>query len=338
VQLFEPIVEVAQRHPNFQSILLRRNPYNLDVMQGWAHGFVDRDGKFVREFQTTFNSSFWELYLFAMLKAYGLEVDFSESSPDFYLPNPGFNIEAAIASHAQGAEPEHVMNRGALTTALDEVNRQTIIRLSNALVTKHRKFQTHYAQLAHVKGRPFVLAVNQFDRPFSHTSAQRPIEAVLLGHYVDEDRFFAEGPGNVLEGEALSRVFKENGSPVELGLFETPAFEDISAVIFNSCATFGKVRALSADPEDNSVFFGLRLNTQSPLPHVIQAPKSLYQETLLDGLRVYHNRFAKYPLDPAVFRNPDVFQLYWDCGRPRAEERDGLLLSRSLFTAMTSAT
>lgn len=31
-------------------------------------GFEDRDGKFVKEFQTTFNSSFWELYLFACLR------------------------------------------------------------------------------------------------------------------------------------------------------------------------------------------------------------------------------------------------------------------------------
>ena len=47
------------------------------VLSGWAHGFEDRDGKFIREFQTTYNSAFWELYLFAVLKLLGIEVNFS---------------------------------------------------------------------------------------------------------------------------------------------------------------------------------------------------------------------------------------------------------------------
>jgi hypothetical protein len=57
-----------------------------------------------------------------------------------------------------------------------------------------------------------------------------------------------QGREGRLEGEQLQRVFKNNGSPVELGLFSSPAYCDISAVIFSSCATFGKVRALSSDP------------------------------------------------------------------------------------------
>ena len=63
-------------------------------------------GKFVREFQTTFNSSFWELYLFAVLKNPGIEVDFSHSSPDFVAKNLPLTIEATIASHAHDDGPE----------------------------------------------------------------------------------------------------------------------------------------------------------------------------------------------------------------------------------------
>ena len=47
------------------------------MLNDWARGFRDRDGKFVQEFQRTFDSCFWELYVFAVLKQYRLEVDFT---------------------------------------------------------------------------------------------------------------------------------------------------------------------------------------------------------------------------------------------------------------------
>lgn len=41
------------------------SPVELNVLPGWPTDFEDRDGKFVTEFRTTFNSSFWEFYLHA---------------------------------------------------------------------------------------------------------------------------------------------------------------------------------------------------------------------------------------------------------------------------------
>ena len=160
-----------------------------------------------------------------------------------------------------------------------------------------------YAQLDHVKDRSFVVAVTNFDQPFSFMTCQRPIEAVLLGYYVDEERYVATGgQEGRLEGEPLLQVFKDNDNPVELGMFTTPAYREISAVIFSSCATMGKVRAMSSDPNPNIVFTALRLNPNSDRPHIIKKPKRRYEENLLDGLRVYYNPFAAHPLDPSVFR------------------------------------
>jgi hypothetical protein len=135
------------------------------------------------------------------------------------------------------------------------------------------------------------------------------------------------------------RGFKDNGSPVELGLFRSPAYKEISAVIFNGCATIGKVRALCSDPSDGIVFTALRLNPKSDQPHVIRQPKRLYQENLVDGLRIYHNPFATYPVDPALFRHPSVFQIYHDSkDEIHVEEREGLLLYRSVSTALPRGT
>lgn len=335
MQLFEPTVEEGQLHPNFKSIVAMRNGFIFDVLHDWAREFVDRDGKFVQEFQTTFNSGFWELYLFAVLKKYGMAVDFTHSRPDFCVPGCDLNIEATIASNALGMPPEHERLEHDPPTDLNAFNLRTIIRLSNSLVAKHRKYVESYSTLDHVVNRPFVVAITNFDQPYSFLVTQRPIEAVLHDYYVDEERWIASGGAEGrLEGEQLHQVFKDNGSPIELGMFNTKRYREISAVIYSSCASLGKVRALSSDPDTGMVFTALRYNPAGHCPHVIQCGKQQYVESLLDGLRVYHNPFATYPVDPSIFRHRDVFQSYFQDGDWVCEQREGVLLSRNVMTLL----
>src|SRR5262245_51188251 len=74
------------------------------VLGYWARDFIDRDGKFVHEFQTTFWASLWELYLFAVFKDLGCHISLDHPSPDFDVASPcgPFVAEAAVALQAQG--------------------------------------------------------------------------------------------------------------------------------------------------------------------------------------------------------------------------------------------
>jgi len=336
MDLFTPVVPEAAWHPNFAAQIHLPNRWNRDVLDGWASGFVDRDGKFVREFQTTFNSCFWELYLNAVLRDRGCTLDFGYKSPDFVVTGPKpFVLEAAIASHAQGDLPEHRRADVQIPDDLNELNREAIIRLSNALHGKYQKYKTHYAQLPHVAGRPFVVALAPFDRPNFNMSCQRAVEALLYNYYVDEQRWIADGIQEVPQPKSLVfSVKKATGADIELGVFQNGFMPDVSAVIFSTCATWGKVRALSVDPNPNILFTALRLNLTGPIPHCIKAKKSEYLESLLDGLRVYHNPDAIYPLDPAIFRSPDVMQSYYsqDAEDWEHEQGDGQLLFRTVVT------
>jgi hypothetical protein len=310
MDLFTPVVSEEAQHPNFRTITKYANTFNCDVLNEWAPGFEDRDGKFVKEFQTTFDSSFWELYLFAALKHFHLEVDFSFNAPDFVITNHGgINVEATVASHAQGSTPESVQSGAPIPDDLNEFNRQTIIRISNSFAAKRRKYMESYAELLHVQNRPFVLAVSAFDRPFAMLTCQRAIEAVLNGYYVDEERYLREG--GVLEGQRIESVTKDNKSPVPVGIFASDDFAWLSAVIFSSNATWGKVRALSSDPNPNIVFQAVKRNLSDIIPLVTVARKSDYHESLLDGLRVYHNPKVTHKLNKDIFRDNDVFQSYY---------------------------
>ena len=336
MQLFEPIVEEAKRHPIFCRLLSENNQFDRAVLNDWAANFVDRDKKFVKEFQTTFESSFWELYLFAVLKQYGMDVDFTKNQPDFYIPDRGINIEAVVASCEQGGLPAYGPGAPQVPDDLNEFNRKSIIRLANAFTSKWRKFVSEYIHLPHVAGHPFVIAIATLrDRQASFLTCQRAIEALLYNYYVDEEAFLAEiADGAEFAGSMPGLVRKDNGSEIPLGAFTSGTYKEISAVIFSSTASWGKMRALSQDLNAASIFSTLRLNMHSVFPHKIVARKSEHRESLLDGLRIYHNPHATYSLDPAIFRHlPDVFQTLWDEQDEWVHEQaDGQLLSRFIFS------
>jgi hypothetical protein len=225
MQLFEPIIPRDQWHHNFANMMTKPNVYVMDVLTDWARGFIDRDGKFVREFQTTFNPCFWELYLHAVFKSYGLAVDFNHTAPDFVLPGPGISVEAVIASNSIDGRAEFDKAPQDIPREFREFNLRAMIRNANSLTAKNRKFKESYSSLAHVAGGPFVVALSPFDQPFAHMECQRPIEAVLHDYYVDEDSFDVDRPDvRSLEGKSLGTIYKPNGSPIELGFFKREEF------------------------------------------------------------------------------------------------------------------
>lgn len=340
MNLFERKVPEHQLCETYKRIEAGATSGDLQLLQQWCSGFEDRDGKFVHEFQTTFNSSFWELYLHAALKELKLDIDYRHARPDFVVTNPhDFCIEAVTAQPVGGThlEPGQPGEALALLRDLNELNRRAMVRLANSFHSKVKKYRGSYSALSHVRDKPFVLAVAAFDSPAFFALSTRPIEALLYNYYVDEEAFLA-GERARLEGEYLASVNKDNGAPIELGMFQSPAFAEVSAVVWNPCATWGKVRTMSRlVPDERVVVQSVRFNPNSHLPHEVVEAKPDTSETLLDGLTVFHNPFATNPLDLAVFRHPDVAQMYADysTGEFLIDRKEGQLLFRTLRTIKT---
>jgi hypothetical protein len=340
MDLFTPIVPTEKQHLNFLKILRPELDAERQVVSDWAIGFPDRDGKFVTEFQTTFNSSFWELYLYAVFKDYGLNVDWSHDSPDFNLVTPIVNtlIEATSANAAQDKpnEWDRILSEKELRNiSHNELNREAIIRLSNSITAKHRHFNKNYSTLEHVKKKPFVIAVAPFEQPFFNQQYDRGIRALLYDYYIDEEEYLQNMDKfpNGLKAKNLGCVYKDNGSPIELGLFNDPQMHEISAVIFSCTATWGKVSALCSNPKLQSVFISVWSNGPNGEPVPVIEPRENYTETLVDGLQIYHNIYTSKPLDPAVFRRWGVVQHYFDFSKNKwvYEGTKGCLQFRTVF-------
>lgn len=249
MNLFEYLVSEDKQHKNYASILRYTQQADRNELQRWIKGFPDRDNKFVKEFQTTFNSSFWEIYLYALFNEMGIKMDWSHSAPDFIIEIEGKRVvvEATIAAAAIGKTPEWERTIEAVPTKFKKMNIESIIRLSNSITSKYRKYQDAYCKLEHVKSNPFILAVAPFEQPYFNQQYDTPIMALLYDYYVDEDAYndsphlYPNGPPAI----SMGSVKKENGSEILLGFFEDDRFSDISAILLSTTATWGKVEAMS---------------------------------------------------------------------------------------------
>ena len=118
---------------------------------------------------------------------------------------------------------------------------------------KIKKLRSRYSKLEHCKNKPFVIAIASYDRPFSHFAASRPVFAAMYGLYHDEEKTMSSNAENIVSYKVDSAM-KNRNAEIKMGLFCTPEFSDVSAVIYSSLATWGKLRALSDNPSDPTVF------------------------------------------------------------------------------------
>lgn len=310
MDLFRGISDKDKQHYIFKMMLHDMYGPERAVLLEWADGFHDRDGKFIYEFQTTFESSLWELYIHAFLKELGAYIDFSYHAPDFVVNiNGGLTIEATIAAPAMGGEVAFGHTKRSAPSDFNEFNRKAAIRILNSISGKYRKFHDSYSKQSHVKDKPYVIALASFDQPFSHFSVNRPIMMVLYGIYFDEEATIQIAADEVIK-YPVEYVQKKENVNIKVGLFSNDEYSDVSAIIYSSLATWGKVRALADNPDAMTVYNTFHPNSDSIVPIIKTASKRDYSESLADGLHIFHNPYATHPLDIGAFNHERIAQYF----------------------------
>ena len=340
MDLFTPIVPNSKLHPNFVSAIHPFAAGPRAVLASWAADFPDRDGKFVKEFQTTFNSSFWELYLHAAFRQLGFAVDYGHHAPDFTIGGAApFCAEAVVTNEAQGFAPEwtlDVEDLERLEAEREDRIRYASIRLSNAIGEKARKYRDSYVKLPHVEKKPYIICVAPFEQPAAFDLRDHALLRVLYGF----DRVITareEDRPVVLAESWIAESLKDNGATVSLGLFSRAQLPEVSAVLFSTTATFGKLRALDPGRTDDTMFFAVRFNEAGTHPHEIRARGGAYTESLLDGLGLYLNPYAATPIDVGPFLDREINITAFEAATRRflIHMPDRFLFSRSTHTIVS---
>lgn len=300
------IVTKNKLHPNFENLLSPEYEPVRKVLESWAEGFEDRDKKFSKQFQETFNSMFWELYLYQCLRVLKMDIDFSEKSPDFFVKSPYGNelcIEAVITNGTKGDKYNYTKDK---MKPMEEIVNFASIRILNSISSKYKNYHEKYSRLNHVKGKPFIVAVAPFEQAGFFTQNNQAINLVLYGQKVTTK--INEQEKIIVEFSNIDKIQKNENTQLEVGLFTNDKYKEISAVIFTTTATFSKAVSCS---DANCV---IQANTFHIDKGRISKEKynEMYFESLLDGLQIHRNPFAEMPLDLNEFSNYEISSYTYD--------------------------
>jgi hypothetical protein len=309
VDFFLPQAGRERLHPGFLKIAEDEgfSPARgiIEPMMRW---YEDADGNFVQQFQTDgFDARIWELYLFAALVEMGYSVDRSRSAPDFVCQGMAgiCCVEATTVGPTRDplgriVPPPPVDTPEGIRAFRNEY---MPIKYGSALRSKLLK---RYWEREHVAGRPLVFAIHDFQAPMSMLVSRSALPLYLHGYDEEWER---DAEGNLYIHPRKIETHCWGDKVVPSGFFDLPGAENVSAILFSNSATISKfdrmgVLAGFGSPRVRLVREGFALdhdpNATEPkrFRKLVRPPD--YVETWVEGLDVYHNPRAIYPLDPTA--------------------------------------
>ena len=308
INLFKPLVNQEEQHSHFKYLLKKENYKIKDILTEWAIGFKDRDNKFIKEFQKTFNSSFWELYIYKCLRELSYQVDFEKSSPDFisYTSYSTLCIEATTANEAKDDDPE--WTKESLEKRKNKSHKEFLnyatFRLLTAITSKGEKYKDSYMKLEHVQKKPFIIAVAPFEQSMFSNQNNNAINRVLYAKGFDDQKMCEVN---------IPYTEKNDGTKLELGIFRNDKYSDISAIIFSTTATISKVITQTDIKCKVRTTKFKEITSIEEMKDLYSIVENIdYKEEILDGLQVHHNPYAKIPLDTREFDNYYITHYFYN--------------------------
>jgi hypothetical protein len=307
--VFTPAVAAAKMNAAFARLISTEGfTCARELIASMMPYFEDVDGNFAEQFQSTgFDSRFWELYLFALLTEVGFAFDRTYAAPDFMCKGifQDIFVEAVTVNPTQQGsiitEPPIPTER---VEIIDYFRNYMPIKWGSALTSKLRK---EYWKLPHAQEKPIVLAIQDFHLPRSMTMTHSTLIPYLYG--LEFSAYYdASEKLHVNSRRIYEHKWKEKN--IESGFFYLANSEMISAVIQNPTATISKFNRMGrlAGFGSKSVrmlrrgfAFNPNPNAAVPVYYTRDVESANYRETWGEGLNVYHNPNARYPLDPNLF-------------------------------------
>lgn len=275
------------------------------IIAAMMHWHEDSDGNFIEQFQTqAFDARLWELYLFAALTESGLQLDRPKPSPDLLARgiHGEFALEATSINPPGGTEGQsRIPYPGTAEEVPDYVRHFLPIRYAGPLTTK---LKMRYWEKPAAKDKPLVIAIQDFHAPSSMRYSVSALPTYLYGAFYTPRR---DRGGRLTIDVTRIEHHQWQGKVVPSGFFSLPDAENISAVIFNSSGTINKFNRMGVgagfgSPDITLIRSGTRWNPEpdssTPIPFEYVVTEG-NDETWIEGMDVYHNPNAKYPLDAA---------------------------------------
>lgn len=322
LDIFDPVVPDDKQHEYFK--ILKTNEIRTaarNLIQEIAYSFIDVDGNYVEQFQTSaFDQRLWELFLYVLFHKMGFEIDNSKSIPDYSLSK--FGIPVFVEAVTVGQNPDFDVSANTAAEIAELSKDYMPIKFGSPLFNKLSR-KKKYWDLPHVAGHPFILAIHDYhglatsDTPGSMTWSRAALVSYLYGVRDDVE---IDGktvkPRMVVGREGLEPAIKTitehryGSKTIPSRFFSQPDAEHVSAVLFSNGATittFGRMGKI-AGLGDHDVKM-LRMGTWviddmgTATPFTSDVDDDDYDEAWGDTVTMFHNPWAKHPVPEGLFPN-----------------------------------
>lgn len=321
--IFKPIKKISDRQLHAKFRLLRDDPcleHERRILEQWVEGLDDRDNKMIQEFQKTFHASFWEFYLHACFREAGFALDQGHNRPDFMLKGPyEINVEAVVSNIKDHGRPE---SDRALEDLMDmfippknqqdfhQVQQEAVIRQSNAVISKIKKYENEYSKCVWVKqDTPFMIAMSSYSQINYGREYIYPMMTLLYG------LSYMPNTDSYIPVTEIKKPGTDCTIPV--GLFTSDKYSGISAILYSCTTTLGKLTALSKSQGNfslNEVYNLRRDYEDARIPYKLHKVNNNQPELLTDGLFLFHNPYAKNKIDIKCFEGTNITQFFYKEG------------------------
>lgn len=247
--LFKPVVPEQQVNPYFREILTPRYAAARRLMNEIFGDFHDVDHNFIREFQTGgFSPRVFELALFAYLREHNLDLDRGHPAPDFVTRGQTpVAIEVTTTNPAQGSTLGVSTLQSLKALDLQHAEETFTFQLGKALKNKleYLSSGSHYWDLPHVAGMPFVIAVGAFHHKHAQIHGMGLVAEYLYGVH-DEAQYDRHGKLTIKPQPIVSHKLAGK-RPIPSGLFRQPAAANLAGVLFSNAHTIMKFNRIGIE-------------------------------------------------------------------------------------------
>ena len=306
-EIFEPKVPPERLHPHFV-VLKDGEGYSpaKGIIQEIAYVFVDLDGNFIEQFQTTgFDARLWELYLYAYLheELFGLE---GRTPPDFMCVKGRVPIHIECATVGPSPEFDIDVPPRSPEEAETLLRDYMPIKFGSVLYSKLSK---EYWTLPHVQNHPLIFAVHDFHMNDSMIWSSSAMCTYLYGMRWRSTPLW-DAAGNPLIATEKVGQHTYGGKTIPSGFFFQEKSEYVSAVLLSNSATIAKFNRIGmlagfGSPRVKMIRSGTCHNhspgARGPAKFSVEVELGKYEETWAQGLSMYHNPNARYPIDMDMF-------------------------------------
>jgi hypothetical protein len=318
--LFANLENNDRLHPNF---IFLRDHFAYEAakrtLSEISYHYKDIDGNFIEQFQSKngFDSRIWELYLFCFFREQYFSFERAHKAPDYIVEKleNKIAVEAVIVSRKTPIKDHHVPKTQ--EEILEKLRNDMPLLFGNALFDKTKK---KYWEKEHIKGLPFIIAIADFHDTMSMTWSFSALLEYLYGHTYE---YSFDTNGNILvKAVKVNDYRKPNGEAIPSGFFLQKENENISAILFSSCATISKFNRIGKQAgfgSDNSRLIR-KGSFHDHTPNAIKPKVIEYEvtkdsiETWSEGVVIYHNPNAQISLDPNIFEDT-VAQCFFQDGK-----------------------